>query len=304
MPTHDADAHLHRQLHRDRAILDAIAVGYAVIRHGRLIEVNDVLCGMVGFTADELIGADMPWPFWPPDDAELGSRMVRDIVAEIEETGVAQTFDVPLMRSDGTRFMAQVTCDAAREPDGSLIGWVATVSDVSMRRDHEAELERLAHHDPLTGLPNRRVFERRLEEEMADAVRHERQLAVAILDLDHFKQVNDRFGHPAGDRALKQTAERLGVVQRRGDLLARVGGEEFAWILTEVHSHGAWAAVERARHAISEEPFDEIGPLTISIGVSLRGDQREAAHIYENADQALYRAKREGRNRSILAHHI
>jgi diguanylate cyclase (GGDEF)-like protein len=205
-----------------------------------------------------------------------------------------------MMRKDGSRFMGEVVISPARAADGEILGWVSTIRDVSKRHDYEVELERLATHDPLTGLANRRLFDDRLEHEMADAIRYNRSLAVAILDLDRFKEVNDQFGHPAGDRALSDTAKRLLRVLRRGDLLARVGGEEFAWILPEVHSHGAWAAAERARHAIGDQPFDGIGQLTISVGIALRGDVSDASVLYEHADESLYRAKREGRDRSIM----
>jgi len=271
---------------------------------GRVIEVNDTLCRLLGFSAHELVGAEAPWPFWPPEGGEIARRLLEEVPAQVENTGLPYTYEMPLMRKDGSRFIAEITTAAAREPEGRLIGYVSTVRDITSHRDYEAELQRLADQDPLTGLSNRRVFEQRLEQEIADAVRHDRQLAVAILDLDHFKDINDRFGHPAGDRALKEIADRLRVVQRQGDVLARIGGEEFAWILTDVHSHGAWAAVERARQAISESPFEDIGVLTISVGVSLRGDLRRASQLYENADQALYHAKREGRNRSVLARSV
>jgi diguanylate cyclase (GGDEF)-like protein/PAS domain S-box-containing protein len=286
---------------RDRAILGAIASGYVVTGlDGRLAHVNNVLCELLGFTAGELIGTAAPWPFWPPEGVELGFRLLEEVLGRARETGRPQSFELPLMRKDGTRFIAEVTAAAALNSDGSEMAWVSTIHDISRRRDYEAELERLANHDPLTGLANRRLFERRLAEEMTDAVRYDRSLAVAILDLDHFKHVNDHFGHPTGDRALRETAHRLSQALRSGDLLARVGGEEFAWILPEAQIQGAWAAVERARESISDVPYDEIGTLTISIGVGLRGEVRDAAELYKNADQCLYQAKRDGRNRSIM----
>ena len=257
-----------------RAILNAVAGGYLVSKDRVILEVNDTLCEMLGFSRDELLGSTMPWPFMPPEGIEVALALTDKLVNEAlhpQEASV-QSLEVPMMRKDGSRFICDVVLRLARNPDGSTLGWVSTIRDVSRRHDYEAELERLATHDPLTGLANRRLFEQRLEQELADAIRHERSLAVAILDLDRFKDVNDQHGHPVGDRALRETAMRLESVQRKGELFARVGGEEFAWILPEVDSHGAWAAVERARHAISDVPFEGIGHLTISIGVGLRSE--------------------------------
>jgi diguanylate cyclase (GGDEF)-like protein/PAS domain S-box-containing protein len=287
---------------RVRAILNAVAAGYLVSKDRVILEVNDTLCEMLGFSRDELLGSTMPWPFMPPEGIEVALALTDKLVNEAlhPQAGSLQSLEVPMMRKDGSRFICDVVLRLARNPDGSTLGWVSTIRDVSRRHDYEAELERLATHDPLTGLANRRLFEQRLEQELADAIRHERSLAVAILDLDRFKDVNDQHGHPVGDRALRETAMRLESVQRKGELFARVGGEEFAWILPEVDSHGAWAAVERARHAISDVPFEGIGHLTISIGVGLRTELEDSAALYERADQSLYRAKRDGRNRSIM----
>jgi diguanylate cyclase (GGDEF)-like protein/PAS domain S-box-containing protein len=283
-----------------RAILAAVAVGYLMSRDRRIVEVNEILCHTLGFEREELLDLEMPWPFTPPEGLEISNAMAPLMRAEALSSGHSEPIELPLMRKDGSRFMGEVIISPVRADDGELVGWVSTIRDVSKRHDYEIELERLARHDPLTGLANRRLFDERLEQEMADAIRHGRSLAVAVLDLDGFKGVNDRHGHPAGDRALCETSRRLLRVARRGDLLARVGGEEFAWILPEVPSQGAWAAVERARCAIADEPFDEIGRLTLSIGVALRGDIQNAAELYEHADESLYRAKREGRDRSIM----
>ena len=135
---------------------------------------------------------------------------------------------------------------------------------------------------------------------MADAIRHQRPLAVAILDLDHFKSVNDAHGHPIGDQILNAVAERISGGLRKGDLIARIGGEEFGLILSEVYAQGALAAAERARLAVADRAFGVVGQLTVSVGVALRGNLRESSAIYLNADQALYQAKREGRNRTVI----
>ena len=295
-------ARLREEHARVCSILEAVAAGYLVSRDRVIVEVNDTLCDMIGFSREELLGTTMPWPFMPPEGVELALALTDKLVNEAlhPEASTGQVFEVPIMRKNGTRFICEVVLRLARNPDGTMLGWVSTIRDISRRHDYEAELERLATHDPLTGLANRRLFESRLDQEMSNAIRYDHPLAVAILDLDRFKDVNDQHGHPVGDRALRETARRLESVQRKGDLFARVGGEEFAWILPEVESHGAWAAVERARHEISDVPFDGIGHLTISIGVSLRGELKDCAVLYERADQSLYRAKRDGRNRSIM----
>jgi diguanylate cyclase (GGDEF)-like protein/PAS domain S-box-containing protein len=285
---------------RSRSILAALAVGYLMTDDTRIVEINDVLCRILGFEREELLDLEMPWPFTPPEGRDISYALAPRMTAEALVNGYSEPIELPLMRKDGTRFMGEVIISPARDAQDEIVGWVSTIRDVSKRHDYEAELERLARQDPLTGLANRRLFEERLDQEMADAIRHDRSLAVAILDLDGFKAVNDRHGHPVGDRALSEVAKRLQRVLRAGDLLARVGGEEFAWILPEVHSHGAWAAVERARHAIGDLPFDEIGRLTTSIGVALRGELTNGRELYERADESLYRAKREGRDRSVM----
>lgn len=176
---------------------------------------------------------------------------------------------------------------------------MTTFRDVSDRRRQEAELARQASSDDLTGLLNRRAFEGRLAEEVGRAKHEDLPLSVALLDLDHFKAVNDAHGHPAGDRVLVAAAKRLRGVARAADHLARVGGEEFAWILPGTDAIDAFEAVERARHAIVDTPFGELGPVTLSIGLCQLADAGSAGELYRLADVALYAAKSHGRNRSV-----
>jgi diguanylate cyclase (GGDEF)-like protein len=209
------------------------------------------------------------------------------------------TLEFQLMRKNGTRLMAEITAYPARSPDGSRLGFVNTFRDISERKRYEAELERLASEDPLTGLANQRVFQRQLASETARAMRHGRPLSVAVLDLDHFKDVNDRYGHIVGDRVLREVARRLGGLVRESELLARVGGEEFAWILPDADGAGAFAAAERARFALAAEPLAPVGRLTLSAGVCDLAATAEASELFGCADEALYQAKRTGRDRTV-----
>ncbi len=160
-------------------------------------------------------------------------------------------------------------------------------------------LARQAGHDELTGLPNRRTFNARLEREVEHAERHGQALSVAMLDLDRFKAVNDEFGHAVGDSVLSELGERLRTVSRGAELVARLGGEEFAWVLPGSDATTALQASERLRRDIAALKFAEAGRLTISIGVSTLQPGLDASALLERADQGLYAAKRAGRDRVV-----
>jgi diguanylate cyclase (GGDEF)-like protein/PAS domain S-box-containing protein len=276
------------------AITRSMLDGFLLTRNGTILEVNQALCDLTGFERDELLGVRIPFPFWPPESiGEImrhGKRIARGENAE---------FETVFMRRDGTRFPVSAHTVPAESQDRVRFGLVTTIRDISERKRHEAELERLATQDPLTGLANHRVFHERLRAEFARALRQDLRLSVAVLDLDHFKQVNDRHGHPVGDQVLREAGERLRQVVREGEILARVGGEEFAWILTGMGEDGAYAAVERAREVIGERPFAQAGTVTLSGGVAELVAPDAVDDLYSRADQALYRAKQSGRNRTV-----
>ena len=174
-------------------------------------------------------------------------------------------------------------------------------------RSAQARLEVIATHDSLTGLGNRRLFERALKVEFARGARQQQSLALVMLDIDFFKRYNDTYGHVAGDQCLAQVA---GVLQRccrrPSDLAVRYGGEEFAVLLPDTDAQGAWAMAEQIRHAIKDEQIIHCGSpsgyLTVSLGcnafVPKGGDSIEV--FIERADTALYQAKNFGRNRTVV----
>lgn len=166
------------------------------------------------------------------------------------------------------------------------------------------ELGRYVLADPLTGLGNRRQVERELPRLLSHSARSGEPLAVAVLDLDHFKQVNDRFGHAVGDAVLMATADLFRARVRGGDLIARMGGEEFLIVFAHASLEWAREACERLRLTIEGHDWAQIAPglqVTISIGLCLASAQRDGAQLLEQADLALYQAKNEGRNRVVVA---
>ena len=171
----------------------------------------------------------------------------------------------------------------------------------NIEASYHEEIYRLMTVDGLTQLFNRRYFNEALDREMGRAKRYKRGLSLLILDLDHFKKKNDEYGHVAGDALLKQLAVAVGPKLRKEDILARVGGEEFAVILPEVDLEGAKLAGEKIRKIVEETKFnfdDTDIPCTISVGCSTVTDTTEDSKaLYGAADAALYKAKEAGRNR-------
>ena len=161
----------------------------------------------------------------------------------------------------------------------------------------QAALERLANDDALTGLPNRRATVERFREEAARAERRGRPFSIAVFDIDHFKKVNDTYGHAAGDEALKHVAAILSDSKRGVDVVGRIGGEEFVVILAEEAGDGAIAAAERFRVAVEQRPLNELA-ITISGGVATSPqDGTEWDALFGAADRRLYASKNGGRNR-------
>ena len=180
--------------------------------------------------------------------------------------------------------------------EGRLARFAELVGVAIANAEDRARLVEMATTDPLTGLANHGAFFERLNVETERARRYGRPLGLVVLDIDHFKRVNDAHGHPAGDRVLIEVARRLQGLARSGDMLARVGGEEFAWLQPESDGPAAQLAAERACQEVRGAPFAQVGRLSISAGVCALTRAAGAAELVDLADRALYQAKERGRD--------
>ena len=179
------------------------------------------------------------------------------------------------------------------------------ISRTSVEAGYHEEIYQLATHDPLTGLCNRRHFSELVDKEIARALRHQRPLALCIIDVDLFKPVNDRYGHIEGDEVLRTLATVIATHVRDDDIAARIGGEEFAALLAESDAEAAVTFAERLRKAVEATAFHPGGEhrrITVSIGIAaLAAGRPSRSRLMAAADAALYRAKDEGRNRVRVA---
>lgn len=228
-----------------------------------------------------------------PDNAPLLRSLSGEVITDCEE----------LVRHPKTGRMLhrEVFSAPIREVDGKIVGSLAVVRDLTERREAEEQVRRLALHDALTSLPNRTLLHDRLAYALALARRERHDVAVMILDLDHFKDVNDSLGHPAGDQLLRSIADRLKRSIRDSDMLARLGGDEFALVQNHVRTPSESAILASKILEALAAPFNLDGlevHAAASIGISLfPHDGHDPAELLKNADLALYRAKGEGRFR-------
>ena len=279
---------------RYRAIFDSAAEGIMLLDADlRIVQVNPAFSEITGYMAEEVVGRT---------PSMLGSgrhdpAFFGDLLATLLATGRWQG-EVWNRRKDGDLYVQWMSAVRIGEVDAPE-GFVATMTDITSRKQTEEKLRFRANHDALTGLPNRRLFEDRLQSAIASALRHGERFALMLVDLDRFKGVNDRFGHLAGDALLVEVGRRLQRCVRASDTVARLGGDEFAVILGEVS--GREDAVEVAARICTSmaEPFElgeGVAQIGASVGIALGPqDDADAEELQRRADAALYTVKHGGR---------
>jgi diguanylate cyclase (GGDEF)-like protein/PAS domain S-box-containing protein len=204
-------------------------------------------------------------------------------------------------RQDGTLYHSEQSISPICDDKGTITHYISVSRDISERIDMEQTLRQAANQDTLTGLHNRRHGEQLLSEAYRSARTHGEPLSIIMCDIDHFKQVNDHFGHPAGDRVLSSVGHILSHAVRTRDAVIRWGGEEFLIVLGHCTQTAAAELAERIRGRVQAHHDAEVGTLTLSLGLASLTPEETAEQLVARADAALYTAKRDGRNRLAIA---
>jgi diguanylate cyclase (GGDEF)-like protein/PAS domain S-box-containing protein len=272
---------------------DAIVISDA---EDRVVMVNAAFSKLTGFDAQEIVGKILAEsPFRPLDPEQSKARMKQQL-----RDGFV-TAEVPRIRKDGKPLSLWVTASCVRNADGTIRNYVRVFTDISLLKATQRKLEQLASFDALTGLPNRRLLQDRLEQTTRRMQRRNDGMAVMFIDLDGFKNVNDTYGHAVGDLVLREVASRLQKCIRSSDSVGRLGGDEFAIVLDGARLPADAALVGERIVAAMAEPLILEGrrlKIAASIGIAVYSDDgTDAATLLKNADAAMYKAKQMGRNR-------
>lgn len=261
----------------------------------RIRQVNRAFTAITGYSQEEVIGKTPQILKSGRHDAGFYAAMW----SSLEEHGT-WAGEIWNRRKDGATYPEWLSISNIRDAAGKVVNYLAVFTDISSMKEAQAQLVHLAHHDPLTGLPNRLMFMERLNHAIDLARRAKTRFAVIFLDLDNFKQINDTLGHPEGDRLLCLTAKRLQGLVRSADTVARLGGDEFTLLLENVQDE---AGVETVAMKILEaigEPValaDQYIETSGSLGIAVYPrDGEDSTTLMRRADDAMYVAKRSGRN--------
>ncbi|MBP9013587.1 MAG: EAL domain-containing protein [Smithella sp.] len=280
-----------------RSILENIQEAYfEVDLHGNFTFFNNSLCKTTGCSREELFGAN-----YKQFSDEENSKNVFNAFNKVFKTGQpTEGFDWRIKRKDGTQRYIEASVSLQNTSSGKPVGFKGVIRDITERKRIEQELNHLATHDALTGLPNRLMFSQLLDHAIHSAQRYKKQLAVLFIDLDRFKTINDSLGHDAGDQLLKEIARRLRKSLRNVDVVGRLGGDEFIVLIEdlqevkqlEIIAHKVLATVIKPMVLLGEECR-----VTASIGISVfPKDGQDEQSLMKKADIAMYFAKEEGKN--------
>ena len=294
-----ADRGNHEQHARFESAFANAPIGMALVDvEGRCLQVNDALCRITGHTRAAFKATTLR-TLTHPDDVDVDADSLREL---LEGRIPSYQIEKRYRHAWGHYFWGLLTVSLVRDDRGKILYVVSQVQDISERRELAQRLEYLIDHDFLTGLANRRRFEQELSREAERVARYGAPGAVLVIDLDNFKEVNDAFGHMAGDDLLKGVAGAVKHRIRQTDLLARIGGDEFGVLLPQADADQAQIAADGIVKALGRHVAvlgDQSIRVTASVGLAMF-DHLSATEVLARADVAMYEAKQAGRNRFAL----
>ncbi len=262
---------------------------------GRIVSINKAFTNITGHEPENVVGQT--------PEMLISAEQTPKVLAEIRDTVMQSGHwkgQLQSRKKDGATFIEERSVSAVRDEEGNIVNFIVVFSDVTQQKDHEKRIHYLAHHDSLTGLANRVLFQQRLAESIHRANRTGGKVAMMFIDLDHFKAVNDSLGHAYGDDLLQKVAGRINECVRKTDTVARFGGDEFAVLLDEISDSGDIAFIAKKiieRLASTFKVADHEVYVSASIGISFHPDDGQQANtLIKNADAAMYAAKEQGRN--------
>lgn len=297
-----AEAALLKSENRFRNALEHAAIGMALVSpDGKFVQVNHAFCDLVGYEQEELLNLNLEAITHPEDIAKDRAHIKEMEANKIRSYEIEKRY----LRKDGRIVWVQNTVSVSRDATDGQRQIIQQVQDITERKELARQLEHEARTDFLTGLSNRRHFLELAAQELVRVRRYRSPLTLAMLDLDHFKTINDTYGHEIGDKVLIELAELCRRTLREADVMGRIGGEEFAILLPQTTGEQAYEIAERLRAAIAatEIPIERGLPVrfTVSLGItSFVGSDTNIDMLLSRADKALYAAKREGRNRVVV----
>ena len=301
--TRDARRREQQALEEIRDLYEYAPCGYQSLdSEGRIVRINHTALDWLGYRQEELVDK-VRLPQLLTNDSQ---EQFQALFAKIKAGDSVRDMRLELVRKDGSLLPASLTSTVVKDRSGRFLLTRSTVFDMTDQRQLERELERQAHTDALTGACNRRHFNELGQREISRAQRNHRPLSVMMMDVDHFKRINDTHGHDAGDLVLKAMTVTLVSALRDADVIARLGGEEFIAMLPDTALEPARIVAERARQALAELavvlPGGGALTFTVSIGVAqFHGGMDGLEALLKAADEAMYRAKHGGRNRVEVA---
>jgi len=285
-----------KELRLSAAVVENTAEAIIITdKSNKIVSANKAFFVITGYSQEEVLGQN-------PKLLHSGKHhksFYKDLWASIIQSGQWQG-ELWDRRKNGEIFPTWNTITAIYDDHNEIINYVSVFSDISTLKKSQEKLDFLAHHDPLTNLPNRLLLNDRIEHALLRADRERKQVGILFLDLDRFKNINDSLGHPVGDVLLKNAADRIVEIVRKEDTVARLGGDEFIIVAEDITDTRDIVILGEKVIAAFQQPFLTLGHklfVTTSIGISLYpNDGHDSATLLKNADVAMYRAKEEGRN--------